>query len=69
MKQITAYQTRDGEVFTDQEEAAYHEGFLDQDELIEKCLNDFKDLGQNSRSLARQSIKHWEKWRIKHAIQ
>ena len=69
MKQITAYQTRDGKVFADPEEAAYHEGFLDQDQLIEKCLDDLGSLGQNSRSIARQSIKHWEKWRIKHAIQ
>ena len=69
MKQVTAYKTRDGKLFTDQEEAAYHEGFLDQDQLIEQCLDDFGLIGQNSRSIARQSIKHWERWRIKNVIE
>jgi hypothetical protein len=65
MKQITAYETRDGKVFTDQEEAAYHESFLDQHLIIEKCLDEFKYQGAAQRAVARQAIAHWENWRTK----
>jgi hypothetical protein len=69
MKQITAYETRDGKIFTDQEEAAYHEGFLDQHQIIERCLDEFKHQGSAQRSVARQAIHHWEQWRHKNAIE
>ena len=69
MKQITAYETRDGKIFTDQEEAAYHEGFLDQHQIIERCLDEFKHQASAQRSVARQAIMHWEQWRHKNAVE
>jgi hypothetical protein len=63
MKTVTAYETRDGKVFTDQEEAVMHEAFLDTHQIIEECLNDFKYQGAAQRAISRQAIMHWEKWR------
>lgn len=63
MKTITAYETRDGKVFTDQEEAINHEAFLDQHKIIEQCLDEFKYQGAAQRAVGRQAIMHWEQWR------
>ena len=69
MKRIHAFETRDGKVFTDEQEAAYHEAFLDQNQIIEKCLDEFEYQGPAQRAVARKAIEHWEKWRHENAIE
>ena len=63
MKKVTAYETRDGKVFADEEEAAMHEAFLDINHIVEQCLDEFKYQGPAQRAISRQAIMHWEQWR------
>ena len=69
MKRIQAFETRDGKIFVDEQEAVYHEAFLDQHMIIEKCLDDFEYQASAQRAVARKAIKHWEKWRRKNAVE
>lgn len=69
MKRIHAFETRDGKIFIDEEEAAYHEAFLDQNQIIEKCLDEFEYKHSAQRAVGRKAIEHWEKWRHKNVVE
>lgn len=69
MKTIQAFQTKDGKVFTSEEEAKRHEMFLSQhdviDDFLKSILNPYVALPQ--KSIARQSIINWELWKKENA--
>jgi hypothetical protein len=69
MKTVTAFQSSDGELFSDEESAQRHEFFLSNKELIEDFLasedNPYKSVAH--RGIVHGSITRWEFWRAKNA--
>lgn len=69
MKTVTAFQTSDGEMFSDVESAEQHEFFLANKNLVEDFLesdlNPYK--GTAHRSMVQGSIMRWELWKSKNA--
>lgn len=69
MKTINAYQTADGTIFSDLEEAERHEKFLDNraeiEEFLDSELNPYKSIAQ--RSIARSTVVNWSLWSSKNA--
>jgi hypothetical protein len=69
MKQVTAFQTSDGQIFDSQEAAESHEFFLSKKELVDcfimSDLNLYK--GSAHRSIVQSSIMRWELWNKKNA--
>lgn len=69
MKPISAFQTSDGEIFSDQESATRHEFFLENKEIVEDFVisddNPYK--GSAHLSIVRGSILRWELWKTKNA--
>ena len=67
MKTIKAFQTSDGKLFEDQQQAELHETFLESKQVIEDFLQDksnpYKSVAQ--RGMARNVITHWENWKNK----
>ena len=67
MKPISAFQTSDGELFSDQESASRHEFFRENKDLGEDFLgsNENPYKGSAHRSIVQGSILRWELWRAK----
>ena len=69
MTPISAFQTSDGELFSDQESATRHEFFLENKAFVEDFVisddNPYK--GSAHLSIVRGSILRWELWKIKNA--
>jgi|DEB19_MinimDraft_3_1074340.scaffolds.fasta_scaffold32582_2 hypothetical protein len=67
MKTVQAFQTSDGKLFDDEEQAELHETFLESRQVIEEFLQDkanpYKSVAQ--RGIARNVITHWENWKNK----
>lgn len=68
MKSITAFQTKDGKLFDNEDDAKKHEMFLSKhdiiDEFLKSILNPYVALPQ--KSIARQAIINWELWKKEH---
>ena len=71
MKTISAFQTSDGRVFTDEQEAKKHETFLGKSNVIEdflsSSLNPYKAIVQ--KSIARNTVTNWELWKTKNQLE
>jgi dsDNA-binding SOS-regulon protein len=69
MKNITAFQTSDGRVFTEEVEAKKHEKFLEHKDVVEEFLqsscNPYASAVQ--KSIARNTVTNWELWKNKNA--
>lgn len=67
MKTISAFQTLDGRVFTDEQEAKKHEKFLEHRNVVEEFL--LSDLNPYvatvQKSIARNTVINWELWKTK----
>lgn len=65
MKQISAFQTSDGEVFVNQELARTHEELISKGSLIDEYLDSNKNPYNNrpQRMIAKNSIIAWEIWK------
>ena len=70
MKEISAFQTSDNQIFRDKSEAEKHEVFLSSKEVIEAFLNSVENAYTSipQRAIARNSIINWELWKTKNAI-
>lgn len=69
MKQITAFQTSDGQVFTSEEEAKKHEKFLEKKDIVEEFLKSSHNpyVAAVQKSIARNTVVNWEVWKTKNA--
>lgn len=69
MKQVKAFQTSDGLLFSDQIAADKHELFLEKkdevSEYIKSELNPYK--GRAQLSIVNVTIVNWEMWKAKNA--
>lgn len=69
MKEISAFQTTDGLLFSKKAEAERHESFLANRAVIETFLeselNPYKSMAQ--RAIARNTIVNWSLWSTKNA--
>lgn len=69
MKTISAFQTSDGHVFVNEQEAKKHEKFLEHENVVENFLNselnEYKTIVH--KVIARKSIINWELWKTKNA--
>lgn len=69
MKQVTAFETSDGKIFQNEQDAMLHETSLDKIHEID-CflLSDFNLYkAPPQRVIARSSILSWENWKENHA--
>jgi hypothetical protein len=69
MQQVNAFQTSDGRLFDDSNQAERHEMFLKKQMVVEEFLsselNPYKSHAQ--RSIARSTVINWELWKTKNA--
>jgi hypothetical protein len=67
MKTIQAFVTDDGKLFPNEQQAAYHEMFLNKQQVVEDFLTSDLNvyLGQAQKSIARNTIINWELWKAK----
>jgi hypothetical protein len=67
MKTVLAYVTDDGQLFPNGEQAAYHEMFLNKQQVVEDFLASNLNVytGQAQKSIARNTIINWELWKAK----
>ena len=67
MQKVNAFQTSDGRLFDNSNQAERHEMFLEKNMVVEEFLdselNSYKNLAQ--RSIARSTVINWELWKIK----
>ena len=65
MKQVTAFQTSDGKVFHNEQDALLHETVLDKAHEVDCFLasefNPYRSMPQ--KVVARSSILNWESWK------
>jgi hypothetical protein len=69
MKEVSAYQTTDGLLFSKQKEAERHEAFLANraviEEFLESEINPYKSSAH--RAIARNTVINWSLWSTKNA--
>lgn len=69
MKEITAFQTSDSQIFQNKKDAEKHETFLSKGEVIDSFIdsldNPYTSIPQ--RAIVRNSIISWELWKVKNA--
>jgi len=65
MKEIKAYETSDGQVFTSSDQASIHEEHLAIFPIIDQFLNSKlnKYNAGPQRIIAQRTIANWEKWK------
>jgi hypothetical protein len=69
MKNISAFQTSDGTLFTDKSAAEKHETFLagraEIEVFLESDINPYRAVAH--RAIARNTVVNWTLWKNKHA--
>lgn len=69
MKQIKAFQTDDGLLFEEKEQAQKHQMFLDKKSMVQDFVksdaNPYR--GKSQMSIVGNTIVNWETWKVKNA--
>jgi hypothetical protein len=69
MKQVKAFQTDDGLLFEEKEQAQKHQMFLDKKSMVQEFVksdaNPYR--GKSQMAMVGQTIVNWETWKVKNA--
>lgn len=67
MKQIKAFQTSDGLLFPEKEQAEKHQTFLDKKDLITNFVKSEENpyRGKSQMAIVGATIINWETWKVK----